>query len=87
MLWKTHVVTCDFITYLKLKDRSYTYFPSIPYSIRNIIIDLNLIKLTIMILIIIIIIFYTIKIFHIILLILITIILLAQKFNTMVKFF
>jgi len=47
MLWKTHVVTCDFITYLKPKDRSYTYFPCIPYSIRNIIIDLNLIKLTI----------------------------------------
>ena len=49
MLWKTHVVTCDFITYLKPKDRSYTYFPRIPYSIRNIIIDLNLIKLTIII--------------------------------------
>jgi len=46
MIWKTHVVTCDFKTYLKLKDKSYTYFPCIPYSIRNIIIDLNLINLT-----------------------------------------
>jgi len=49
MLWKTHVVTCDFIIYLKLKDRSYTYFSCILYSIMNIIIYLNLIKLTIII--------------------------------------
>ena len=52
-----HVVTRDFITYLMLKDRSYTYFPcnNIPYSIRNIIIDLNLINLIIIVIIIIII--------------------------------